>query len=375
MALNFPPSNQSPYYDPISGLKYIYNTSIGAWETAIQPPAIVRETAPDININGFLWWDSDASADGGRLKVKYNNTWVDATPIPDTNASVDISSTVPSDPLVGDLWWSDVNGRLYIYYTDGDSSQWVDASPESNTRNNGGGGGGGSAPVTVSTVSPSPVVEGDLWFNSGNGNLYIRYDDPDTNTGLWITTSGGSSTSGGLSSFIGSGAVTIAGTLTDPTVSIRSASLAQTGVVRLANTSEVIAGSSTTVALSPALLKNNISSYLTAASSTVSGIVELATNAEVASGTDTTKAITPAGLVSSLPSLGLSTPVGTVIEFANTNAPAGYVKCDGALLSRTTYANLFVVIGTTFGGGDGSTTFALPTLTHTNSLLVYCIKS
>lgn len=373
MALNFPPPNQSPYYDSISGLKYIYNTSIGAWETAIQPPAVVRDTAPDINIDGFLWWDSEDSSDGGRLKVKYNSVWVDATPIPDTTASVDISATPPATPLAGDLWWSDVNGRLYIYYADANSSQWVDAAPES--RKGESGGGDGATSVTVSTVAPTSVVEGDLWFNSGNGNLYVRYFDPDSGNALWVTTSGGSSASGGLSSFVGAGAITVAGTLKDPTVSIRSASLSQTGVVKLANTTETITGTSTTVALSPAILKNNISSYLTAASSTASGIVELATNAEVAAGADTTKAVTPAGLVASLPSLGLSNPVGTVIEFAKTTAPTGYVKCDGAVVSRTTYANLFAVIGTTFGGGDGATTFALPTLTHTNSLLVYCIKS
>ena len=43
-------------------------------------------------------------------------------------------------------------------------------------------------------------------------------------------------------------------------------------------------------------------------------------------------------------------------------APNGHLLCDGSLISRTTYANLFSVIGTTFGAGDGSTTFNLPNL-------------
>ena len=46
MALNFPSDTSQPYFDPISGLKYIYNSSIGAWETAIQPPAVITATAP-----------------------------------------------------------------------------------------------------------------------------------------------------------------------------------------------------------------------------------------------------------------------------------------------------------------------------------------
>lgn len=56
------------------------------------------------------------------------------------------------------------------------------------------------------------------------------------------------------------------------------------------------------------------------------------------------------------------TPVGTIITFASATAPTGYLKANGALLSRTTYSALFAAIGTTFGAGDGSTTFALPDL-------------
>lgn len=53
-------------------------------------------------------------------------------------------------------------------------------------------------------------------------------------------------------------------------------------------------------------------------------------------------------------------PVGTFIEGAWTNAPAGYLLADGSAVSRTTYAKLFAVIGTTYGAGNGSTTFNLP---------------
>jgi microcystin-dependent protein len=53
-------------------------------------------------------------------------------------------------------------------------------------------------------------------------------------------------------------------------------------------------------------------------------------------------------------------PPGTVQFYAANTAPAGWVKANGAALSRTTYAALFAAIGTTFGAGDGSTTFNLP---------------
>lgn len=53
---------------------------------------------------------------------------------------------------------------------------------------------------------------------------------------------------------------------------------------------------------------------------------------------------------------------GTIIAWGATNAPSGYLKCDGSTVSRTTYAKLFSVIGTRYGSGDGSTTFNLPNL-------------
>ena len=55
-------------------------------------------------------------------------------------------------------------------------------------------------------------------------------------------------------------------------------------------------------------------------------------------------------------------PIGSVIPFAGSAAPTGYLIADGAEISRTTYSDLFAVIGTTYGVGDGSTTFALPNL-------------
>lgn len=54
-------------------------------------------------------------------------------------------------------------------------------------------------------------------------------------------------------------------------------------------------------------------------------------------------------------------PIGGILPFAGNGAvPAGYLLCDGAAVSRTMYPDLFSVIGTTYGAGDGSTTFNLP---------------
>jgi len=53
---------------------------------------------------------------------------------------------------------------------------------------------------------------------------------------------------------------------------------------------------------------------------------------------------------------------GTIIIYGGGAAPSGTLPCDGSDVSRTTYANLFNVIGITFGPGDGSTTFTLPNI-------------
>lgn len=57
-----------------------------------------------------------------------------------------------------------------------------------------------------------------------------------------------------------------------------------------------------------------------------------------------------------------SAPIGMVTMFAGKTTPDGFLFCDGSAISRTTYSALFNVIGTTYGSGNGSTTFNLPLL-------------
>lgn len=56
------------------------------------------------------------------------------------------------------------------------------------------------------------------------------------------------------------------------------------------------------------------------------------------------------------------TPVGSVLVYAGSVAPSGWLLCDGSAVSRIDYSTLFNVIGTTYGTGNGSTTFNLPNL-------------
>ena len=58
--------------------------------------------------------------------------------------------------------------------------------------------------------------------------------------------------------------------------------------------------------------------------------------------------------------IGSEVPAGIMQMFAGNTIPAGWLLCDGSAVSRTNYAKLFSAIGTTWGAGDGSTTFNLP---------------
>ena len=78
-----------------------------------------------------------------------------------------------------------------------------------------------------------------------------------------------------------------------------------------------------------------------------------------AAGTNTAQIATTAFVLAN----GVS-PTGVINMWPTTSAPTGYLLCDGTAVNRTTYAALFAVISTTFGVGDGSTTFNVPNYTN-----------
>lgn len=66
--------------------------------------------------------------------------------------------------------------------------------------------------------------------------------------------------------------------------------------------------------------------------------------------------------IAAIPAATDLTPAGTVIHSARSTAPTGYLKANGAAISRSTFSVLFAAIGTTYGAGNGSTTFNVPDL-------------
>lgn len=130
MTLNFPssPSNGDLYEN------YIYNSTAGAWQL-----------------------------------VSIDNIYTGAS----------ISGSPPASPESGDMWWDSDDGKLYIYYNDGTSSQWVNAAGPS---------------VAVQDTAPTGY-EGQLWLDSTDGSMYTYYTDPGGGSSSWI---GAVSRSGGI---------------------------------------------------------------------------------------------------------------------------------------------------------------------------------
>ena len=72
----------------------------------------------------------------------------------------------------------------------------------------------------------------------------------------------------------------------------------------------------------------------------------------------------------------IGAPIGTLLLYADSTYPTGWLRADGTAISRTTYADLFAILGTTYGVGDGSTTFNLPNLLSSGTPSpVYIIKA
>lgn len=86
---------------------------------------------------------------------------------------VETDSAAPTQSISdGSLWWDAVNGKLKVYYDDGDTNQWVDAVPSGKQ-----GYTGSAGAVSYSETAPSSPSNGQIWFNTQSGKSYIRYDN------------------------------------------------------------------------------------------------------------------------------------------------------------------------------------------------------
>jgi microcystin-dependent protein len=189
-----------------------------------------------------------------------------------------------------------------------------------------------SLQMTPQTTAPT---SSDTIYTASDGNLY--YIDGSSNT-VKITSGGAvNATSSGISSGTAT-AQFVSGTLVVDSNTNTPADI-QAGSIALGNT---VSGSNF-LTLSP---PNSLSSNYTI---TLPQIPAAQSALEI----DTSGNIT---------TVSIFVPTGALLPFAGATAPSGFLICDGSAYSRTTYSALFAVIGTSYGSGNGSTTFNIPNM-------------
>jgi hypothetical protein len=114
--------------------------------------ATVSSTAPSTPTTGSLWFDSD----DGKTYVYYDSSWVEIGGNP---LGVTISDSAPSSPIAGQVWFNSNNAGTYVYY----DSHWIEI-------------GSSGLVSAVSATAPASPVTGQIWFNSEDAGTYIYYD-------------------------------------------------------------------------------------------------------------------------------------------------------------------------------------------------------
>lgn len=277
------------------------------------------------------------------------------TPIGDVHAIVSGGKVKNAERATGDKNGKDITST-YISYTT--SSQSVVGNTKNVSKIN---------PETI--YVPNGLIMGGtaqqaglvtrgicgIYSPDGNGacakeHLYINYDgNNDFNAGRQIVSS-----AGGTGNHLGSnmyqytlprgeivknwveskGYTSNTGTITG--VSVNGTSVATSGVANITS-------------LPASILNGEIKNGVTATTQT--------------NGDNSKKVATTAYVDNAVNNVqGAGTPIGTILAFGGANAPSGYLLCDGSAISRTDYSELFGVIGTIYGSGDGSSTFNLPNL-------------
>jgi len=324
-----------------------------------------------------------------------------------TNSAVAISASPPSSPSSGDLWWDSDDGDLHVYYNDGSTAQWVNTAGVGAKGQKGeigvGDKGQKGEQSTVAgdkgqkgEIGAAPVGQVVAW--SGNTSSlptgYLLCDGSAVSRSTYAplfavvgTTHGagdGSSTFNlpDLRDRFVVGASNSTGDTTYPGVSPGATGGSATDTVNISVSGttgfETLVSGGTQVSTS-ALNRRHTHDFSGSGSDTVNTlppyyalayIIQHGVGGDVAkgqkgeTGTAGDKGSTGAGDKGQKGDIGAGAPVGQIVTWSGSvsSLPAGYLLCDGSAISRTTYAALFAIVGTTHGAGDGSSTFNVPNL-------------
>lgn len=200
--------------------------------------------------------------------------------------------------------------------------------------------------LSLATLNSIYAIAGDLYFNDGSSNVIKM-----TSGGVVNATSSGISNGTATASFVSSVLVVNAASNTPANI--------QGGSILLGNN---VAASKFLTLSPPAAMAANFSLTLPSLPS-VTNLVTLDNSGNFAAVTNVdnvTIQLTSNTLAVTSALQQMLAPPGAIIAYGGSSAPAGWLLCNGSAVSRSTYSVLFGIIGTTFGAGNGATTFNLP---------------
>jgi microcystin-dependent protein len=223
------------------------------------------------------------------------------------------------------------------------------------------GGATGSTVTIPSGITAQVYCDGTNFFSSQTGsagdftvNGTLTATGNESITGN-LNVGGSLQTAAGLGSYIAS---SFTGSISGTLLTVSAVASGQLFVGQTISGSGVTSGTTITAfgTGTGGVGNYTVSVSQTVASTTITGAA--ATTALTATSTDNTVKIATTAFVQT--AISASITVGTIQMWPTNTAPTGYLLCTGTAVSRTTYAALFAVIGTTFGAGDTTTTFNLP---------------
>jgi microcystin-dependent protein len=284
-------------------------------------------------------WSSDGVSFGDNGGIDTTDIYGDTSPV--SISVVVIGTTASLFATVSSGTWTIEGTRKFIPYT-------------------------GSGVIT-----PSPLADGKIWVGNSS-NLPIAL----TMTGDITITNGGVTA-------IGAGVIVNADISSSAAIALSKLATLTASKVVVTNSSGVLTTSSVTstelgyvagatsniqaqinAIAGAGAITGAITTYVASNATPDRAIVSNAIGKLTTSGVSSTELGYVSGASSNLQAqinaLAVSMPVGAVLDYAGTAAPTGFLLCYGQIVSRTTYSALFAAIGTTYGNGNGTTTFQLP---------------
>ncbi len=155
---------------------------VGPTHVGLTAPNSSPSGSPGVSV-GESWLDTSLTPPV--FKVWSGTEWV---AVSSPGGGCEVGETAPTAPEPGDLWFRTDICQLFVWYDDGDTQQWVQA-------NSGGGGGSSSSGCHVGETPPDAPADGDLWFRTDICQLFVWYDDGDTQQ--WVQANSGGGGSGG----------------------------------------------------------------------------------------------------------------------------------------------------------------------------------